>query len=215
MYRHLLLLSLMAFLTSCQNNSSEPLSKYYEDGRARPTVAIVPVVDSTTFDYPWSLSEEFSELLGRKISEKQSLFLPKEGMLECEFSYDQDLFGTDISWMKNSFFPHEFVVLVEFLKHEKIPLMKRNTPVYELSSNLEMSVRVRIIDLRKNNPQIILQETIADSYFFSKNLLPVDYQVSTWGSEEYAASPLATAHKQIASEVVERINDYILLAKSR
>lgn len=215
MYRHLLLLTLLVFLASCQNRTNESPSKYYEDGRARPTVAIVPVVDSTSFDYPWSLSEEFSNLLATNIAEKQSLYLPKEGMLESDFSYDQDLFSTDLTWMKNSFYPHEFVVLVEFLKHDKIPLMKRNTPVYELSSNLEMAVRVRIIDLRKTDPKIILQETIADSYFFSKNLLPVDYQVSTWGTEEYATSPLATAHKQIAKEVVERINDYILLAKSR
>jgi len=93
--------------------------------------------------------------------------------------------------------------------------MKRDIPAYELSSNLEMCLRIRIVDLRKDIPQIILQEKISDSFFFSKNLLPVDYQQVTWGVDQYDSTPLATAHKQIAEELVDRINDYILLAKSR
>lgn len=215
MFRYLLTLSTLALLVSCQNSMNQSVTKYYEDGRARPTVAFVPVVDSTSFDHPWSLSEEFSTLITNCINKRKTLYLPQELDTSFEFSYDQNLFDTDLTWMKKEFSKHEFVILVEFLKHEKVPLMKRDVPLYELSSNLEMCVRVRIVDLRKEKPQIILQEKLSDSYFFSKNLLPIDYQQVTWGTDGYESTPLANAHKQIAEELVDRMNDYILLAKSR
>lgn len=215
MLRFLMFIPLTFFLISCQSRSKETFTKYYEDGRAKPSVAIVPVVDSTNFNYPWSLSEEFTDLLITKISHKHSLFLPEDGIIKYDFSYSQDLFGTDLEWMKQAFNPHEFVVLVEFLQHKKSPVSKKNTPTAELSSNLNLTVRLRIIDLRKNQPEIVLQEKISDSYFISKNVLPTNYEIVTWGSDEYKTSSLALAHGQIAKEVVERINDYISLAKSR
>jgi len=215
MFRYILSLTFLALLVSCQNNTNQSVAKYYEDGRARPTVALVPVVDSTSFHYPWSLSEEFSSMIANLVNQKKTLYMPSEGVTSFELSYDKNLFDSDLSWIKKEFSTHEFVVLVEFLNHEKVPLMKRDTPIYELSANLEMCVRVRIVDLRKQKPQIVLQEKITDSFFFSKNLLPVDYQQVTWGMEEYDSTPLATAHMQIAEELVGRINDYILLAKSR
>jgi len=112
MFRYILPLTLLALLVSCQNSTNQSVTKYYEDGRARPTVAFVPVVDSTSFDYPWSLSEEFSTLITGLINQKQSLYLPSEGVTSFDFSYEKNLFDSDLSWMKKEFSSHEFVVLV-------------------------------------------------------------------------------------------------------
>ena len=81
--------------------------------------------------------------------------------------------------------------------------------------NLNSAIRVRLMDLRSTTPKIVLQEMIKGSYFIPKTLLPTDYEQIVWGSKEYSQSPMGIAHGQLISEVVSRVNDYILLAKSR
>jgi len=215
MMRYILLVPLFVLLSCGSSRKKEEFTKYYEDGRAKPTVAVIPVVDSTDFSHPWSLSEEFTDLVITKISQKKTLFISEDDMASYEIPYAQDLFGQDLTWLKNSFHPRDFVVLIEFLRHHNQLIPKKNTPDQELSSNLDLTVRVRIIDLRKDQPEVILQEKLSDSFFISRNTLPTNYDIVTWGTSDYNTTPLADAHSQLAQELVERINEYILLAKSR
>jgi hypothetical protein len=85
----------------------------------------------------------------------------------------------------------------------------------ELASNLNMGVRVRVMDLRGHTPKIVLQEMIRDSYYVPKTLIPVNYNEIVWGSPEYQATPMGIAHRQLIQEIVVRVSDYVLLAKSR
>ena len=52
----------ITLLCSCKKNDDE-FSLYHEDGRAKPIVVINPVINSTSYDVPWSLSEEFTDLM--------------------------------------------------------------------------------------------------------------------------------------------------------
>lgn len=215
MLRSFVAIILLCSFCACQSRSKEQFTKYYEDGRAKPTVAIVPVMDSTSFDFPWSLSEEFTDLVVTKASQKGSLFIPNDKESSSPISYSQDLFSLDLSWMKQAFSQNEFVVFVELLEHNKSTVFKKNIPFSELPSNLDISLRVRVVDLRREKPEIILQEKISDSYYISKNYLPVDYNQTCWGSDDYKTTAFAITHSEIAKQLIERINDYIMLAKSR
>ena len=78
-----------------------------------------------------------------------------------------------------------------------------------------MAVRIRVLDLRGAHPKVVLQELVKSSYYVPKTLLPINYNEVVWGSEEYATTPMGIAHAEIVGEIVSRLSDYILLAKSR
>lgn len=195
--------------TSCSNNQddSSMTSKYYDDGRARPVVAISSVVDSSTYDIPWSLSEELTYLIKNQLSNNKNLYLSSTEVMDENLTNTDNPFDVNISWMKDRFDNSEFLVFLELLNHRE--LKKDNI------SNLEMSMRIRIVDVRAKEPKVILQECIDDNYYIAKGSIKEDYQNTIWGSQEYANSRMGLAHKQLAKEISERISDYIALSKSR
>jgi hypothetical protein len=117
--------------------------------------------------------------------------------------------------MKREFQNEEFVTFLELVEHEFSPVKTKAMPLQEASNNLNMAVRVRVVDLRPAAPKIVLQEMIKDTYFVPKTLIPSDYAVDTWGTEGFRKSPMGVAHAQLIQDVANRISDYILLAKSR
>ncbi|MCC6128019.1 MAG: hypothetical protein IT584_02330, partial [Chlamydiae bacterium] len=122
------------------------------------------------------------------------------------------------SWMKVDFAGQEFVVFMELVQHDIVPASKekkKDAPSQEMASNLNMAVRIRVVDLRGASPKIVLQEQVKESYYIPRALIPTDYRRTTWGSEDYRSSPMGIAHSQLAQEISARLSDYILLAKSR
>jgi len=211
-------------LASCQEQSSgdDYTTKYYDDGRSKPSVAIVPVIDSTSYEVSWSLSEEFSLMIRKKLSRNGSIYLSKEFDTKTAPALTHNPFSNDISWVKQAYPKEEFIVFCELVEHSNMPVEKSNAEkimsaekLKEVSTNLNMGMRIRVIDLRRAEPKIVLQELIKDSYFISKNHIDTDYSLITWGIDEYETSPMGMAHNMLSKEVAERIEDYVSLAKSR
>jgi hypothetical protein len=203
------------FLASC-GNKNEEFTLFHEDGRAKPVVKIAPVIDATNYDISWSLSEEFTELIVNRIAQKGALYIPKEKASHVHIS--QNPFGNDLSWIKNHYKDTEFVVFTELLEHEDIISNKKldqNINPKKQSHDLNISIRVRVVDLRYKEPKIVLQEIIKDVFYISKNVLHSNYDIVVWGTEEYSTSQMGLAHFQITKRLVNQVNDYILLAKSR
>ncbi len=200
-------------VSSCNRCCDEKTTRFHEDGRAKPVVAITSMIDTTSFDAPWSLSEEFTSLVFNQISSNGEIFVQAHE----EFPPSENPFNADISWMKREFPSQEFAVFLELVEHDIVPVTKakKNFNPYEASTNLEMAVRIRVIDLRGAQPKIVLQEMVRDSYFVPKTILPTDYSVLGWGTSEYRKTPMGIAHSQLALEIGNRISEYILLAKSR
>lgn len=198
-------------LASC-GSIDTTMTRYHEDGRAKPVVAIASMIDTTSFDAPWSLSEEFTSSIVGKMAFGNNIFV--EGMEDYAFA--DNPFGGDLSWVKREFHSHEFVVFLELVEHELVPAKgKENFSPQEVSTNLNMSVRLRVLDLRGASPKIVLQEMIKENYFIPKTLIPTNYNVVTWGTADYTKTPMGIAHSQLADEIASRASDYILLAKSR
>lgn len=209
-YLPTLMISLLAI--GC-GRSNDATTRYHEDGRAKPVVAVAPLLDTTSFDAAWSLSEELTSMLTRQMSQSQQIFISSQD----EFAILENPFGNDLSWMKQEFQPNEFVVFLELVEHEMVPVTKEKTIAFpqEVAKSLKMGVRIRVVDLRDAPPKIVLQEMIRDSYYIPKTLIPTNYNVIVWGSEEYTKSSMGIAHAHLSQEIANRINDYILLAKSR
>ncbi|NGX34587.1 MAG: hypothetical protein K1060chlam1_00940 [Candidatus Anoxychlamydiales bacterium] len=206
-YLALAIFSMFVF-SSCSNNQGDNnVSRFYDDGRARPVVAISSVIDSTTYDLPWSLSEEITYLIKSHLSNNKNLFLSSTEVMDESLTNTDNPFDINIAWMKDRFDNSEFLVFLELLNHNELKK--------DQISNLEMSMRIRIIDVRAKEPKVILQECIDDNYYIAKGSIRADYQNTIWGSQEYANSRMGLAHKQLAKEISDRISDYIALSKSR
>ena len=205
----LFLLALAA--VSCNRTQTDEMSRFHEDGRVKPSVAIASMLDTTAFDASWSLSEELTQGVMNHIATNGEIFVHSQE----ESPFTENPFGTDLSWMKREFQGEEFVAFLEMVEHEFAPVKTKGVSPLETSSNLNMAVRIRVIDLRPETPQIVLQEMVRDSYFVPKTLIPTDYTVEVWGTDGYRKSPMGIAHAGLIQEIAGRIADYILLAKSR
>jgi hypothetical protein len=219
MFRFLLAIFSAILLAGCSSkNPNEGAMRLHDDGRAKPCVTIVPMLDSTTYDIPWSLSEEFSSLIKNKLSKQADLYVAKDR--DVQLSSDENPFDVNLSWIKKTFNSDEFVVFLEMIEHEDVPIVKTVKDPNKLNefrrsaANLNMAIRLRIIDVRGDKPKIVLQEMLKDSYYMANTIDKVDYNSLTWGSEEYKTSPMGIAHAQFARQIIERIYDYIMLAKS-
>jgi hypothetical protein len=196
---------------SCSRNQSDEMTRFHEDGRAKPTVAVAAMLDTTTFDASWSLSDELTQGVMNLVASTGQIYVHSQQ----ESPFTENPFGADLTWMKREFLGEEFVAFLELVEHEFTPVITQGITAQEASNHLNMGVRVRVIDLRPANPKIVLQEMIRESYFVPKTLIPTDYSVEVWGTETYKKSPMGIAHSLLVKEIASRITDYILLAKSR
>ena len=56
--------SICLIFCGCQpKTDNDQVSKFHDDGRAKPIVALVPVLDRSNAEVGWSLSEEFTDQL--------------------------------------------------------------------------------------------------------------------------------------------------------
>ena len=208
-YLPLLMLTVIA-AGCCGRCKDTTTTRYHEDGRAKPVAALPVMIDTTSFDVPWSISEELTSTIVQIIGKGGKIFIQSQE----DFAIASNPFTGDLSWMKREFQNQEFAVFLELVEHEWAP-SSRSPSDQEVSNNLTMGVRVRVIDLRGAQPKIVLQEMVRDSYYVPKTLLPIDYEAITWGTEDYKQTPMGIAHLRIAQEIAGRVSEYILLAKSR
>jgi hypothetical protein len=206
----------LALVVCACSRTGGDLSRFHEDGRAKPAVAIMSVIDGTSFDAPWSLSEELTSMIVQKVGQNGSIYVLAKG----DLGYADNPFGTDLSWIKREYPDDEFVVFCELVEHDNVPLSKgkKSSDViipFETAMNLKMAVRVRVVDLRTSTPKIVLQEMVRNSYYIPKNIIPTDYSYIVWGTAEYSSTPMGLAHAELANEIATRVGEYIHLAKSR
>ena len=214
--RRFLPIALSFAAIACSKNGND-LTRFHEDGRAKPVVAVTSVIDATSLDLPWSLSEELTSMIVNAVSSNGSIYVTAKE----DLSVTDIPFGNDLSWIKREFPDDQFVVFLELAEHDFVAEGqdkpgKPAAPVpFETAMSLRLAIKMRVVDVRAASPKIVLQEMIRDSFFVPKNMVPVDYTVSGWGTNDFMKSPMGLAHAQIVREISSRIADYIQLAKSR
>ncbi|MBI3900935.1 MAG: hypothetical protein HY324_02135 [Chlamydiia bacterium] len=186
-------------------------TRFHDDGRAKPVAVIPTIIDTTSFDVPWSVAEELTTSIVDSVLASGQVYIRSGD----EFSVIENPFGTDLSWTKQEFAGQQFAVFLELVEHELTPAFSQRSKDEPRGNYLNMGVRLRVVDIRGETPKIVLQEIVRDSYYIPKSFFPPDYQITGWGCEEYVKTPLGIAHAKLTQEISERIIDYILLAQSR
>lgn len=202
---------------SCRNNVSNAQALFYQDGKQKPVVALVPVFDHTTPTVEWDLSEEMThEIVGRLLN-KDKLYLTPRKKVESFISnlrQSQNPFAMDISWAKTTFDDQDFVVFMELIEHDEVPL--QNSPQEDpklCAAELNISLRVRVLDLRGETPTVVLQEIIRHNHHLPRQFTKYNFYQDAWGECDFPLSTLGLAHAQLTKEAASRIEEYILLAR--
>ncbi|HUD02005.1 MAG TPA: CT253 family lipoprotein [Rhabdochlamydiaceae bacterium] len=200
-------------LGGCYQNNDSATALLEAKVSNRPIVGMVPIIDRSERDLNWNVSHELSQAIRKRFVETNQLYMvsaePIATMAEKAFSA-HDPFDTDTTWIRKSFPQNEFVVFMELLEHDEIPLVSKNPQ--DPPAELALSVRVRVVDLREKNPKVILQETIEQSYHIPRQFTKANFNQVPWGDEAFDVSPLGLAHDQLCKEIAGRIEDYILIS---
>ena len=219
MLRNLMFVALVILCYGCGKTMNNQAIKYHDDGRAKPIVAFVPLYDRSGAVMPWNLSDELSYTMQNRLLKKGNFYLSNPQEIEAittNLTAAQNPFASEIEWIMTTFTNNEFVVFTELLKHEVIPKELKNSIIDKItpSCQLDMTVRVRVIDLRYDHPKVILQELVKQSHLIPKPSYELEEAQDKWKRKTYAVSPIGFAHMQLTKEIAKRIEDYILLAKT-
>ena len=182
-----------------------------------PIVSVVPLIDNTKNDCDWSLSDELSSALYANLSQQDHVLLNPSSKVRAKARSaleKHNPFDKDLSWVKKSFQDEEFVVFLELVEHEEVLNQNRTKPAdpSTCSSELRMSVRVRVIDLRSKEPQVVLQELVHDTHYNHPQFNNVNFYQVPWKDQSFSISPVGLAHAKLTKELAQRIEDYILIA---
>ncbi len=210
-------LAAIILLTSCQHDSAENTVSSRSQS-TKPHLAIAPLIDNTKQSIAWSLSDEITYSLFYKLDQKDKFHIedPQKTLsVTRKLQSSNDPFSDDLKWVKRSFSKNDFVVFLEMLQHEEVPNLYSSTDKpQDCSSQLKMAMRVVLVDVRSEQPKVILQEIVNDTHFIPKQFNQYNFHQASWGSEEFYISPLGMAHSQFLKEISSRIEDYIQLAQS-
>ncbi len=212
MMRHALFLALALCAASCQKTKSQEVTRFTPDGSLKQNVAIVPVIDNSHSELPWSISEELTTTVMNLLERKGKLFLSNHeavAQITEQFKESQDPFSDHIAWVKPAFLDNEYVVFLELVEHRENELYKSSSSG---PADLEMAMRIRIFDLHGEKPQVILQEIVEQSYYIPKLFTRSSSMFQPdWGQEGFNLTPMGQAHKEFAAHIAKRIQQYISL----
>ena len=215
-----ILLTLFALVGCSSKGDYEHATRFHDDGRAKPIVAFVPVFDRSGSHLGWSLSEEFTNSLKNRLMKGNNFYVSTPSDINAaivDLSPENNPFASDVAWIKEVFENHEYVIFTELVEHDIRPkelkgnFLDKITP----SSELAITMRIRVFDLRGSQPEVILQEFVHQNHIIPKPANLNEPRPERWKKITYNVSPMGLAHAQLSKEVVKRIEDYILLSKSK
>ena len=205
----------------CNDNNQNSSSAYQQSNvQAKPVVSIVPIIDNTNHNCTWNLSDELSSSIYVRIAQNDHVTVNKSSQVRSkakQISGGQNPFGPDISWVKKIFHGDQFVVFLELVEHEEIPRQdrKKTDNPENCSADLRMSMRIRVLDIRENEPKIVLQELLHESHYIPRPFNQLNFFQVSWGDDFFNISPVGMAHADFTKAIASRIEDYILMATKK
>lgn len=204
-------IALMLLCCSCtkQNQNQDPL--YSADGKPKPHISLVPMIDHSESSLSWNVSEEITTGLESRVAEKGFLLIDdarKVLQTTGRLTPEHNPFAENIMWMK-SMFNTQYVAFMELLDHQEIPIHSGNDS--DSPANLKIALRLRVVDLRGEAPRVILQEILHANHYVPKQFTKAMFGHVYWGHEVYSISPTGVAHSQLIREIASRLEDYVLI----
>jgi len=211
-----LLLSVSVLFVGCVNQYRDT-TLYQRSGRAKPIVAVMPVLDSSSSpSYGWDIAHELTEEIRQRVHDSSRLYLLREGgdMAVAAKLNEPNPVELDAS-VTSDLGAAEFVVVTELLDQTEVRygLHPDKPALKETSGQLTMALRVRVLDVRDGHPTVILQEVISQEFPIACPYLQTDYSRDHWGTSAYSRTPLGMAHSRVVREVVSRVEGYVAAKK--
>lgn len=230
MKKILVVISLALLAVGCDSHRYEKQAiRFHDDGRAKVIVTVTPVYDHQNIHLPWNLAEDLTEIIKTRLTHKSNIFIsntldlePKireesSAPLPLEHHDENKSLNVHYENLKVKFPGSEFVVFMELAEHKIHPKQEHDTIIDKITPShaLDLAMRIRIYDLRGETPKVILQEIIQQRHLLPKQFAKLDYNSTIWGKKTYSISPMGFAHMHFAKEVSNRIESYLLLAKTK
>lgn len=172
---------------------------YHDDGAPKPHVVFLPVIDNIKSKQTCNLSEEMTRTICFEMMNTGELFLlsPQEVQAGLASVGKADLFDCDQAFAQQ-FCESDFVAIVELIEQEFAPCVK------EELSQMKLSARLKIIDLRSRTPRIVTQEILNENY-----LVCVASQISA-KPDPFHVTTVGKAFRAFATTLSVRIENLIL-----
>jgi hypothetical protein len=174
----------------------------------KPHVALIPMKDHSQAEIPWNLSHEFTREIRQQFMENGELFLLCEEDIEADMAVigSVDWSSPNLTFTKH-FRGTDFVVILELVEH-RVSVCDKSAFLLP-HFDLVMKMRIRAIDIRKDDPVIVLQEMICRKY-------PVQLSEGrnfNAVSGDYSETPYGIAHRRLINEIVARLESVLWEAK--
>lgn len=199
----------------CSNQKETAQVRYHDNGFCKPSVALFHVYNHSSSTLPWDLSEEFTAEITSRLKNKDQLYLIKEEEIAWQLPMQTDKITPfhNETWLLENHPNTEFLAFIELVDHEMIP---RPAPEGKnISFDLKINFRLKIVDVRDDSPALVLQEMVSDTFFIPWQVAGIDYNKTSWGKALFGLTPIGLAHSRLTKELSKRIEDYVLVANSR
>ena len=211
--KRLLFTALLAttLFSGCARNYRDT-SLYQRTGQVKPIVTVMPVIDNTGVNHlSWNFSSEMTEEIRKRMFDSSKLYLLRDGS-SLEFAKklnDPNPMNVPAD-ARDHLGATEFVVVSEFIDQHETPYGLSRPGHEEAGSVISLAMRVRVIDLRREEPKVILQEVIDHDHLVAKPYLKTDYIRYPWGTEAYESTPYGLSHSKVVRELVAHVENYIV-----
>ncbi len=199
-----------ALATSCVPTCRDT-TLYQRSGRQKAIVAVLPVINTVgEGGLTWDLSREFTDEVRKRIYNSQVAYLLRDhGSLEIAEKLNTPCPSEISASQASNLGAAEFALVMELIEQDEMPLRSsENGPTL-----LSVAMRVRVIDLRHDQPKVILQEIVRKEREIARAYMACDYTKTPWGSEPFQRTPLGVVHQQLVRELVTRTEGYIEAAR--
>jgi len=206
------LMFVLCFISACGSPQYSDFFPYHNDGTPKPSVALLPVFDKTKTVAMNNVSQDLSQKIRLELMHHSKLYIPtaaqlKQQQLSC--SQDDLLNSKDLMPFLH-FQPEHFVVVLELVEFEQKPYKKNAVNLIypphvrrDEASMLSMKMRLKIVDIRGQEPKLIRQEIIPTNYVLATG--EFEDSLEKEGTDAFQITPVGKGIQRFVQNVVEKI----------
>lgn len=204
----------MLLLVGCGGPRYIDYFPYHDDGTPKPRVAVMPIIDSSQSGLTWDVSKELSDELYYSLMDSGQLYVLSPSEMGTNYPHPSDLFGSDLT-VTREVCNTDFIVALELIDHSVVPCTQADSQVnskgvyHPFNNVVNLSMRVRVIDVRRQTPRVILYEVLKCGYVITPSNNGIDYSTVCYGSNEFVKTPYGIAHQRMTKNLSTRLEGII------